>query len=137
MQLEPDLPETHAAVGYYYYYGHREYDHALREFKVAQENLPNDSAIAIAVGLVQRRKAAWNDSLANLKAEALQQGQLARDERSIAIDAVAGPPLAATLARVYTIVGEKDLAVRKLAPLLSAPFGLSAKELKYDPVGTL
>lgn len=306
MQLAPELPEAHAALGYYYYYGHRDYDHALREFKLAQQNLPNDSEIATAIGLVQRRKAAWKDSLTNLrlacqldplnaryltlladtyeglrryddaqqtldrvialapdtpdvlvqqaylrfkqtgsteelrrvaasidpaqesdtggfarweanmferkfdkavadteksrlpkfetewgifskellcglalqakgdldharsyfersrkfmepvvqknsegprlrialalayaglgrKAEAIQQGNLAVDERSIAIDAVAGPPIAVTLARVYTTVGEKQIALRHLAPLLPVPFGLTANRLQLDP----
>ena len=67
VKLQPQLPETHAALGYYYYYGHRDYDHALQEFRIAQRRLPNDSEIAEAIGLVERRKGIWEDSIANLK----------------------------------------------------------------------
>jgi serine/threonine-protein kinase len=61
------LPETHAALGYYYYYGHRDYDHALQEFTIAQRRLPNDSEVAEAIGLLKRRKGMWEDSIASLK----------------------------------------------------------------------
>jgi TolB-like protein len=67
VKLQPQLPETHAALGYYYYYGHRDLDHALQEFRIAQHRLPNDSEIAEAIGLVERRKGIWEDSIANLK----------------------------------------------------------------------
>jgi TolB-like protein/Tfp pilus assembly protein PilF len=67
VKLQPHLPEAHAALGYYYYYGHRDYDHALQEFRIAQHRLPNDSEIAEAIGLVERRKGTWEDSIANLK----------------------------------------------------------------------
>jgi TolB-like protein/Tfp pilus assembly protein PilF len=67
VKLQPHLPEAHAALGYYYYYGHRDYDHALQEFRIAQHRLPNDSEIAEAIGLVERRKGIWEDSIANLK----------------------------------------------------------------------
>jgi serine/threonine protein kinase/tetratricopeptide (TPR) repeat protein len=67
VKLQPQLPEAHAALGYYYYYGHRDYDHALQEFRIAQRRLPNDSEIAEAIGLVERRKGIWEDSIANLK----------------------------------------------------------------------
>ncbi len=66
VKLQPHLPEAHAALGYYYYYGHRDYDHALQEFRIAQHRLPNDSEIAEAIGLVERRKGIWEDSIANL-----------------------------------------------------------------------
>ncbi len=36
LQLQPDLPEAHLAVGYSYYYGDNNYDAALREFEIAQ-----------------------------------------------------------------------------------------------------
>ena len=66
VKLQPQLPEAHAALGYYYYYGHRDYDHALQECRIAQRRLPNDSEIAEAIGLVERRRGIWEDSIANL-----------------------------------------------------------------------
>ncbi len=68
------------------------------------------------------------------KAEALQQGRVAADERSVAIDAVAGPPIAATLARVYVMVGEKDAAVRELADSVKIPFGISKSRMRFEPL---
>src|SRR5262249_42862065 len=40
--LDPNLPETHLALGYYRYYGLRDFTGALTEFQVAQQTLPND-----------------------------------------------------------------------------------------------
>ncbi|MBV9008346.1 MAG: protein kinase [Verrucomicrobia bacterium] len=67
VKLQPNLPEVHSALGYYYYYGHRDYDHALKEFRLAQKELPNDADVALALGLVLRRKAAWDESVASLQ----------------------------------------------------------------------
>src|SRR5205085_620825 len=39
LQLQPDLPEAHLAVGFSYYYGDNNYDSALREFEIAQHGL--------------------------------------------------------------------------------------------------
>ncbi len=67
VKLQPKLPEVHAALGYYYYYGHRDYDHALQEFREAEKNQPNDSEVALALGLVLRRKGAWDDAVASFR----------------------------------------------------------------------
>ena len=71
-RLQPDLPETHAALGYYYYWTQRDYDRALAEFALAQRGLPNDSENFKAIGAIQRRQGRWSESTANFeKAEAL------------------------------------------------------------------
>jgi TolB-like protein/tetratricopeptide (TPR) repeat protein len=306
VKLQPSLPEVHAAVGYYYYYGHRDYDHALKEFWLAQKNLPNDSDVALALGLVLRRKAAWDESVESFlrasrldplnsrilailsdtysglrryqeedqiltrelalkpddpelrlqraylrfkqtdstaelrqvvqandpahesdsagfarwdvdmlerkfdeavsniqmsprekfedefgifpkdllcglalwakgdtnaarpyfeksrvfmepvvqkntegprlrvslalayaglgrKAEAMQQARLAKEERPPEVDPVGGPPIVASVARVYVMVGDKQAALHELAPLLKMPFGLSRSRARFDP----
>ena len=41
--LAPDLAEAHVALGLFYYYGFREYEPALTEFRRAIELQPNNS----------------------------------------------------------------------------------------------
>jgi len=67
LQLQPDLPEAHLAVGFSYYYGDNNYDSALREFEIAQHGLPNESEAYFAIGAIQRRQAKWAESTANLE----------------------------------------------------------------------
>ncbi len=67
LQLQPDLPEAHLAVGYSYYYGDNNYDAALREFEIAQRGLPNESEVYLAIGAIQRRQGKWAESTANLE----------------------------------------------------------------------
>jgi serine/threonine protein kinase/Tfp pilus assembly protein PilF len=67
LELEPDLPEAHWALGNYYYHGHLDYDRALKEFAVARQKLPNDSDLLSGIGYVQRRQGKFEEALANLK----------------------------------------------------------------------
>ena len=67
LQLQPDLPEAHLAIGFSYYYGDNNYDAALREFEIAQRGLPNESEVYLAVGAIQRRQGKWTESTANLE----------------------------------------------------------------------
>ena len=70
LQLQPDLPEAHLAVGFSYYYGDNNYDAALREFEIAQRGLPNESDAYLAIGAIQRRQGKWAESTANLEKSA-------------------------------------------------------------------
>jgi TolB-like protein/DNA-binding winged helix-turn-helix (wHTH) protein/Flp pilus assembly protein TadD len=56
LKLQPDLPEAHRAVGYYYYYCRLDYARALKEFETALEGKPNDSHARSAVGYILRRQ---------------------------------------------------------------------------------
>src|SRR5436189_4421426 len=67
LQLQPDLPEAHLAVGFSYYYGDNNFDAALREFEIAQRGLPNESEVYLAIGAIQRRQGKWAESTANLE----------------------------------------------------------------------
>ena len=67
LQLQPDLPEGHLALGFSYYYGDNDYDNALKEFQIAQQGLPNDGDAYLAVGAIQRRQGKWEESSANLE----------------------------------------------------------------------
>jgi TolB-like protein/Tfp pilus assembly protein PilF len=67
LQLQPDLPEAHLALGFSYYYGDNNYEAALREFEIAQRALPNESEVYLAIGAIQRRQGKWAESTANLE----------------------------------------------------------------------
>ena len=66
LELQPDLAEAHAAIGYYAYYGLRNYDRALAEFALALKEKPNDPSLAMAIGFVQRRKGEFEPALSTL-----------------------------------------------------------------------
>ena len=70
LQLQPDLPEAHLALGYSYYYGDNNYDAALKEFEIAQRGLPNESDAYLAIGAIQRRQGKWAESTANIEKSA-------------------------------------------------------------------
>jgi TolB-like protein/Tfp pilus assembly protein PilF len=67
LQLQPNLPEAHLALGFSYYYGDNNYAAALREFEIAQRGLPNESEVYLAIGAIQRRQGKWAESTANLE----------------------------------------------------------------------
>ena len=67
LALDPTLPEAHIALGYYYYWGSRDYDKALEEFTTARKGQPNSSEILEAVGYVLRRRGEFEDCLRNLR----------------------------------------------------------------------
>jgi TolB-like protein/Flp pilus assembly protein TadD len=67
LQLQPDLPEAHLALGFSYYYGDNNYDAAAREFAIAQQGLPNEAEAYLAMGAIQRRQGKWAESTASLE----------------------------------------------------------------------
>src|SRR5437660_4984635 len=67
LQLQPDLPEAHLALGFSYYYGDNNFDAAEKEFAIAQQGLPNESEAYLAMGAIQRRKGKWTESTASLE----------------------------------------------------------------------
>jgi TolB-like protein/Tfp pilus assembly protein PilF len=67
LQLQPDLPEAHLALGFSYYYGDNNYDAALKEFEIARRGLPNEAEVYLAIGAIQRRQGKWMESNASLE----------------------------------------------------------------------
>src|SRR5437762_11033187 len=59
LQLQPDLPEAHLAMGFSLYYGDNDFAAALKEFEIAQRGLPNESEGYFALGAIQRRQGIW------------------------------------------------------------------------------
>src|SRR4029077_6666378 len=67
LALQPDLPEAHLAMGFYHYWGHRDYARALAEFAVTGRAQPNNADVIEAIGLVQRRQGKGPGGGASLK----------------------------------------------------------------------
>ena len=72
LELAPNLPDAHLALGMLYYHGRREYDFALTEFGRAVELQPNNSQALEYLGYVHRRQGQWAASLTELR-KALEQ----------------------------------------------------------------
>ena len=56
MRFAGGAPEGQMAMGYYYYYGSRDYERALEMFQTALEKQPNNSDLLVAIGYVLRRQ---------------------------------------------------------------------------------
>src|SRR5262249_6140253 len=67
LALDPNLPETHLALGYYRFYGQRDYKGALAEFQQAERGFPNNADIIYAIALIQRRLGHWEESIGALR----------------------------------------------------------------------
>src|SRR6266446_2772446 len=67
LQLQPDLPEAHLAMGFSLYYGDNDFEGALKEFEIAQRGLPNEAEGYLALGAIQRRLGKWPESNASLE----------------------------------------------------------------------
>ncbi|PYL06932.1 MAG: hypothetical protein DME33_12305 [Verrucomicrobia bacterium] len=63
LALDPNLPETHLALGYYRYYGKGDFTGALAEFQQAEQSLPNGVDAILAVALIQRRVGHWDEAI--------------------------------------------------------------------------
>jgi TolB-like protein/Flp pilus assembly protein TadD len=66
LRLSPDLPEARTALGYYYYWGQRDYGRALAEFEKALEQQPSNSELLAAVGYVERRWGEWEKAIVRM-----------------------------------------------------------------------
>jgi TolB-like protein/Flp pilus assembly protein TadD len=64
--LQPSNPEGHISLGYYYYHGFLDYEHALAELDTARKLRPNDSELLAAIGFVKRRQGKFEEAFASL-----------------------------------------------------------------------
>jgi TolB-like protein/Tfp pilus assembly protein PilF len=67
LRLRPDLGEGHLALAFYHYYSARDYEAAIRELTLAQRALPNESDVASALGMIERRRGRWEESVMHLE----------------------------------------------------------------------
>jgi serine/threonine-protein kinase len=121
-EIEPDLPEGHRALGYYYYWGQRNFEQALSEFSLAAVGRPNDPLIVSSIGIVLRRQGRWDEAM-----EAFQRVMQLDPKNEInAVD------LAATCGRMrhYTEGVEHCQRAIDLAPNDIFPYIFMAKMLR-------
>jgi tetratricopeptide (TPR) repeat protein len=67
VELDPDGPLTHLALGYYCYFGTLDYDGALAHFENARRVQPSSKDAHSSIGFVKRRQGKWDEALENLK----------------------------------------------------------------------
>ena len=103
---------------------HYESARSILESKIQEE--PNDARFYSSLGIVYAGL--------GRKEDALREGKLAVELLPVTKDAWIGSFRIADLARIYTMVGEYDLAVKQLEYLLSIPCELSIPLLRLDPV---
>ena len=70
-ELDKNLPEAIVALGFYYYYGLKDYQNALIHFERASESEPDNADILFYLTLIQRRLGHW-DSVISLSEKVLK-----------------------------------------------------------------
>ena len=66
-EIDFEHPEVQLVIGYYHYWGYRNYDEALKYLVPTLEKQPNNSDAAAVIGYVHRRKGEWNDAITAMK----------------------------------------------------------------------
>ncbi|HET7321721.1 MAG TPA: tetratricopeptide repeat protein [Longimicrobiaceae bacterium] len=117
LQLQPDLPEAHFAMGTYYYWGLRNYDRALREMDIAHRGAPNDADVLHFIGAIHRRQGDLDEGAREM-------------EQSLALDP-RNTLFASDLADMYYLLRRYPEAERTLNQALElAPDSYDAASLK-------
>src|SRR5437867_416682 len=65
LEQEPDLPAAHHSLGTYYWLGYSDYDHALREFAIAESKTPNDINVFTARAVMRERQGNFTGAFAD------------------------------------------------------------------------
>jgi TolB-like protein/Tfp pilus assembly protein PilF len=71
IRLQPELAETRAALGGFYYNCLRDFDRALAELGEAQKYSPNDAKVTFYIGLVKRRQGKLDEAIECLRKAAI------------------------------------------------------------------
>ena len=67
LALAPDLASAHSALGFFYYWGSRDYEPALAAFARAVQLAPNSIDALSGTGFIQRRLGQWPQALDSLQ----------------------------------------------------------------------
>jgi TolB-like protein/Tfp pilus assembly protein PilF len=67
LELDPNEPEAHLALGTYYYHCKIDYDRALEELELALEKQPKNSEILATIAYIKRRQGKLDETVLNLK----------------------------------------------------------------------
>lgn len=106
LRLAPNLAEAHMALGLCLYWGEKNYDAALKEFKVAAATSPNHAMTLSYIGGIYRRQGRWREAIESF------EHALSLDPRNAEIAQLAGnnyyyvrdwPAAAACFARALQI----------------------------------
>jgi serine/threonine-protein kinase len=84
LALQPDLGEAHLALGIYHYWGRRDYEPALEQFRLARKALPNSADVVALVAAVARRQNRWDEAIAGFR-----QATLLDPRSPVALDQLA------------------------------------------------
>jgi serine/threonine-protein kinase len=99
---------------------------ARREVQKTVEKQPEFDAGLSLLGMI--------DAGLGEKEKALREGRRACELLPISKDALDGMTLAINLAKIYTWIGEKDLAIEQIAAVQRVPNELSYGSLKLNPI---
>ena len=66
-EIDPEHPEVQLATGYYYYWGYRNYDEALKYLIPTLEKQPNNSDVLGVIGYVYRRNGNWTGAIESMQ----------------------------------------------------------------------
>ena len=102
-----------------------EYEHALGIAQRALEESPQDSARHALMGLIYAGL--------GRKEEAIREGRRALELLPESKDAMDGPLLVVSMARIYSITGEAEKAIDLLEHSVQTPAGLTVHEIRLDP----
>jgi serine/threonine-protein kinase len=64
LELDPESPWSYMALGYYHYWGKKEYEPALQAFMTAEKKLENNTEVQEAIANVRRRQGDFEGALA-------------------------------------------------------------------------
>jgi serine/threonine-protein kinase len=83
LRLQPDLPQAHLALGWYYSVGDAtrfgiDYVRGLAEYQIAQRGLPGDPEVCMAIGRVMRHLGRWQESNASFERATMLEPRLMR-----------------------------------------------------------
>ena len=67
LAIDPDLPDAHLALGFYYYWGYRRYADASAQFERVLQLAPNNVEALGGLAFIDRRRGRWPQALATLK----------------------------------------------------------------------
>jgi TolB-like protein/Tfp pilus assembly protein PilF len=126
-KLQPNSPETLLSLGYYQYYVLADYGLAKATFRLVNKLMPDNSEVAWALSVVNRRLGNWNESVAWV-------------ERALATDPRNGE-LITTAAWTYTMLRQFSAALklydRALDIVAADPDLLSGEASIYQAQGNL
>ncbi|MCJ7555807.1 MAG: hypothetical protein MUP90_02700 [Gammaproteobacteria bacterium] len=66
-RLSPDMPEIRVSMGEFYYRMESDFPKALKEFELAQLQMPNNGNLLMRLGFTQRRVGLWDESIASFR----------------------------------------------------------------------